>query len=601
MLLDILKKDDSLRSHLIVLPEECSCHVAESEGNGEEGISYERARYLSVLYRANLASQARGILPIGTRCLPFAALLSLDPISNRPVLLHILDHHHAAYNWSPGSVNTAESQDVSVLAWYTAYCNIALNAALRLWICYGVTLELHPQNTLIILSSDGTLQRLVCREVAGGAYCYEPLLIANGFDLREQLHNRQDAIFDKMNLPLNILLHAVFCQHLLPLADAITSLIDAVSHDELLDQLRMAIRSTLDACGTEHNHSVLKATEHALLHSRTTRAKCLLHMRALGTKSEMFTEATNPLWSPDHQRQQSLEEKSDGRTLGRLAGFPLSWRPLKKVAGGSSWDLPLPMDKQPSSVAPPPAADAPLAVTFSSSGLLLTYHAGVAKALHASKLPRFKYYNGVSGGAVVALLLCTAPSSLQAAIDYMVSREWAHDLTLADIWDPAARLLPAFLSKEGVLPPDAFKVASGSLRVYVTRCDGRTSHVIDHWSSNEELIQTVQASCSFASSGVTLSDGIAYWDGGCARDVELLPTALGMETITVAPIGGVPGATIAPPSSESMWRLPTSYGDVSIANIVRAWDVSMPRSSKVMARYVADGERDARKWLAAST
>ena len=52
-----------------------------------------------------------------------------------------------------------------------------------------------------------------------------------------------------------------------------------------------------------------------------------------------------------------------------------------------------------------------------------------------------------------------------------------------------------------------------------------------------ELIRTVQASCSFAWSGVTLSDGVAYWDGGCARDVDVLPTAAGMEgdaTVTVA-------------------------------------------------------------------
>ena len=47
-------------------------------------------------------------------------------------------------------------------------------------------------------------------------------------------------------------------------------------------------------------------------------------------------------------------------------------------------------------------AAVPRAITFSSSGLLLSYHAGVAKALHASKFPRFQCFTGVSGGAVAA-------------------------------------------------------------------------------------------------------------------------------------------------------------------------------------------------------
>jgi siderophore synthetase component len=38
--------------------------------------------------------------------------------------------------------------------------------ALRLWCCYGVVLELHGQNTLLLLSEHGSLEAIVCREVA---------------------------------------------------------------------------------------------------------------------------------------------------------------------------------------------------------------------------------------------------------------------------------------------------------------------------------------------------------------------------------------------------------------------------------------------------
>ena len=42
----------------------------------------------------------------------------------------------------------------SAAEWYANYCVIALRGALRLWLCYGVTLELHQQNSLLIFSED---------------------------------------------------------------------------------------------------------------------------------------------------------------------------------------------------------------------------------------------------------------------------------------------------------------------------------------------------------------------------------------------------------------------------------------------------------------
>ena len=238
--------------------------------------------------------------------------------------------------------------------------------------------------------------------------------------------------------------------------------------------------------------------------------------------------------------------------------------------------------------------DPPAAVSFSSSGLLLTYHAGVARMLH-THLPPFEKIVGVSGGAVVGLLLAVSPGSLKSALDFMIARDWAHDLSWADIWDPAARVLPEFLRRDGLLPPNAYELATGRLHVHVTRSDNRRGRVVSEWTSNEDLVKTVQASCSFASSGVQLSDGCSYWDGGMAKDGQLLPTMPGMDTLTVAPISGV-GATIAPPSSR--WSFPTRYGDISLDNLVRAWDVSVPRASAVMAAHAAAGERDAGTWLA---
>jgi len=235
----------------------------------------------------------------------------------------------------------------------------------------------------------------------------------------------------------------------------------------------------------------------------------------------------------------------------------------------------------------------PCAISFGSSGLLVTYHAGVALKLADH---HWSHVLGCSGGAVVGLLLvaCTR-EQMTSTLDYMLGGEWAKDLSWHDIWDPADRVLPAFLLRDGVLPPDAFQKATGRLNVCCTRLSDSAQVIFNSWDSNEDLVGTVQASCSFASHGVQLSDGEWYWDGGCASDAPVLPTFPDIETVTVSPVSGQ-GASISP--TRDFMSLSTSYGDVCWSNFVRAWDCCIPRSRAVMSAYVEQGQTDAELWLA---
>ena len=204
-----------------------------------------------------------------------------------------------------------------------------------------MTLELHGQNTLVAMGADGRPAAVICREVAGGAYCFEPLLLANGHDLRPSLHARQDAVFEDAELPLRVLQHATFCQHLLPLAEAVASLVPGLAHSDLVRGLRDAVAATLAACSDEHPprllrgeahraafHDNLARTRHALLAAPTVRAKSLLLMRALGSKLELFSEAHNPLivTEEDAEAVSGHHANGNGANLGRLASFPLAWR-----------------------------------------------------------------------------------------------------------------------------------------------------------------------------------------------------------------------------------------------------------------------------------
>merc|ERR1711937_687684 len=119
-------------------------------------------------------------------------------------------------------------------------------------------------------------------------------------------------------------------------------------------------------------------------------------------------------------------------------------------------------------------------------------------------------------------------------------------------------------------------------------CRDKKCVAFDHWASREDLLRTLQASCSFAWDGVEIS-GEKYWDGGMGKDAKLLMTDADLNdpsamTVTVFPLSGLRGATIAPLSRDVV-SLPTRYGDVSLSNLVRMWDVSAPRGSSSMEAY----------------
>lgn len=194
-------------------------------------VTYERARYLSCLWRRNLAD-VQPPLAQGLRCLPLAALFAIDPLSTRPVLHSVLNTAQAigqpaqARRWyaalsppMPPSHAALPRRPLTPrldapplqahprvrprrLRRFAQYSEVVVGASLRLWLCYGVTLELHGQNTLLALDAAGGLAAVVCREVAGGAYCLGPLLLANGYELRPQV--RTDALFLSLSLVSNL-------------------------------------------------------------------------------------------------------------------------------------------------------------------------------------------------------------------------------------------------------------------------------------------------------------------------------------------------------------------------------------------------------------
>jgi hypothetical protein len=147
LLLQILQREPGIAECLYVLEEECAVHL------DAPGISYESSRYVSALYRTNLAAILPDI-PQPTQPIPLAALFASDPVTDHPILYNILASAGAA------------TEPVEAARWFERHCQVVVAALVPIWLLYGVVLEMHGQNCLLLMGEDGGLRGLVFREVS---------------------------------------------------------------------------------------------------------------------------------------------------------------------------------------------------------------------------------------------------------------------------------------------------------------------------------------------------------------------------------------------------------------------------------------------------
>jgi len=185
---------------LRVLDEDLGAHVA----HGDDRPSYERARHLSVLFRA------QPVPGPGERAIVLAAALCGAP--DEPLAAELAR--------AAGVADAA-----SAASFYGAWCATTLEGTLGLYARYSVVLEAHQQNTVLAVRGDGTLAGLWYRDVAGGVCASADVLAAAGHGtLAATLHPRQDYVLQG---------HGDFCYmhdawehvnlrcHLEPLADVL--------------------------------------------------------------------------------------------------------------------------------------------------------------------------------------------------------------------------------------------------------------------------------------------------------------------------------------------------------------------------------------------
>ncbi|SHM66010.1 Siderophore synthetase component [Pseudomonas asturiensis] len=142
----------------------------------EIGVRYRNAitqddnpgRHLSVVFRASQQAFERsdGCLPVTV-----ASLFTRLPGSGRPLFTDLIER------------DGARADATRVENWFRDYARVVTHPVVAIYLLYGIGLEAHQQNTMMLFSPDGKARSLLIRDFGDGR-TYAPLLEARGHTLQ---------------------------------------------------------------------------------------------------------------------------------------------------------------------------------------------------------------------------------------------------------------------------------------------------------------------------------------------------------------------------------------------------------------------------------
>ncbi|WP_256600485.1 MULTISPECIES: IucA/IucC family protein [unclassified Pseudomonas] len=267
LLMKILKSEPGLQKKLTIVAEHTGLHFRAP------GVSDDRARHLSALYRANLSDS----LEPGEIAIPVGSLFAMDH-EHQPLLRH----------WVSLSEGTDTTQ--AVLQFLDCYLYAALPGILGMYVLYGVAFEAHQQNSLMIMGADGHPSRLLLRDF-GDIRIDKTTLHQRGFDL--QLEDSEMTLYDDASIVRDKLLHAAFMCHFGELLLLIAQHW-AVAESDLWEVLSAHVNCCFDDL-RERAEPQRWQTERAALLIHDWPAKSLLRMRLVDSRTDITGRLKNPL------------------------------------------------------------------------------------------------------------------------------------------------------------------------------------------------------------------------------------------------------------------------------------------------------------------
>ncbi len=289
----IVRSDPDLNAVLRVSPEPASVYWGRDPERYSQ--DYTDGRQLCAVFKENPARQV-GDDEIR---MPISALFAPSPLSGVPVVGDIIRF--------AGAIDGERFAE-----FMSRYIRIVIASDIGLLARYGIALESHQQNADMVFGADGWPRALVYRDISDGVNVYEPLLQANGYDVRPLLHPYVKGLHATIAGPLQQVIHASFASHLLPVV-SVAARLSGQREKGLHKITRQTVLSVLAEAQTRHAsrlqgrfleskeqtaQSLCEAAHQEIAEAVLERpmvSKCLLRMRAMQSIAPLYSTFDNPL------------------------------------------------------------------------------------------------------------------------------------------------------------------------------------------------------------------------------------------------------------------------------------------------------------------
>ncbi|WP_226481397.1 IucA/IucC family protein [Natrinema amylolyticum] len=295
-----IEERDSLETLGLLAEPAATCYYPPG-GPHPSGEGYDDARHLSGLVRT--PPEAHPLATDGTYPVVAASLVADAPTSGRPLVCDLIDRY--------GETRETTSTADAALAFVDEYASVVVPDQLRLLCTYGIALESHLQNSLVVFDADARPLATLVRDL-GGIRIHGDRLADRGLSLEPYPESDLDA--DGEADCHRKLYYALFQNHL-------AELVATIGHELGVDErscwarIREHCERSFERLRADGDvpESRIRRDERALFAEPTVH-KALTVMRLRGKRHEYATsEVSNPLSASGRRR---IDDPDSGGNRG---------------------------------------------------------------------------------------------------------------------------------------------------------------------------------------------------------------------------------------------------------------------------------------------
>ncbi|MFC4436910.1 MULTISPECIES: IucA/IucC family protein [Natrialbaceae] len=285
-----LEERESLETLGLLSEPAATCYYPP-DGPHPSGDEFDDARHLSGLARTNPSTHP--LVDEGSAPVVASSLVADAPTTGRPLVRELIEQH--------GETTDAADTADAALAFVDRYARVVVPEQLRLLCVYGIAVESHLQNSLIVFDVEDARPVATLVRDLGGIRVHRERLAEHGLSLEPYPDSDVDA--DGEGDLYRKLYYALFQNHL---AELVATIADELPVDERACWERIQARcerafETLRADAAAPDDRI-RRDERALFAEPTTH-KALTAMRLRGKRHEYVTsEVSNPLSAAGRRR-----------------------------------------------------------------------------------------------------------------------------------------------------------------------------------------------------------------------------------------------------------------------------------------------------------